>query len=156
MNICDLLDNCIQIEQTLGQIYRVFMEQQVSHPEYARLWEKTAQEEQNHEQQFIMAKRLACSVKTDATKLSQPSIELVKKLTALKGQLAETPLSPYESLRLAIDLEEKLSAFHMDQMNIFPDESTNRLFKSMMDNDEEHIEALKTAFARLSSQSTTK
>jgi rubrerythrin len=147
MNTTDVLENCIQIERILGQIYGIFMKQQASCPEYADLWEKTAQEEQNHEQQFILAKRLACSVKTDAANTHQPSNELVKRLRALKERVAEIPLSPGESIRLAIDLEEKLSAFHMCQMHIFTDESTNRLFKSMMNNDEEHVEALKKAFA---------
>ena len=147
MSTFDLLDNCIQIERTLGQIYAIFMEQQASCPEYARLWGKTAQEEHNHEQQFLLAKRLACSVKTDATNSSHSSGEIVKKLAALKARVSETPLSPSESIRLAIDLEERLSAFHMDQMHIFSDESTNRLFKTMMNNDNEHVEVLKKAFA---------
>jgi rubrerythrin len=149
MNAGDLLENCIQIERTLGQIYAVFMQQQAACPEYARLWEKTAQEEQNHEQQFIMAKRLACFSRTDTADTPQPSDDLVKKLRAFKERITEVPLSPRESIRLAIELEEKLSAFHMDQMHIFTEESTNRLFNSMMNNDNEHVEAMKKAFANL-------
>jgi rubrerythrin len=149
MNAFDVLENCIQIERIVGQIYAIFMEQQASCPEYASLWEKTAQEEHNHEQQFLLAKRLACSTKTDATNSPHPSDELLKKLAALRTRVAEIPLSPSESIRLAIDLEEKLSEFHMDQMHIFIDESTNTLFKSMMDNDNDHIEELKKAFANL-------
>lgn len=149
MNTRDVLENCIQIERILGQIYESFMRQQEACPEYASLWEKTAREEHNHEQQFILAKRLACSMKTDTTVSSQPSDELVKKLALLKARVEETPLSPTESFRLAIDLEQKLSEFHMDQMNIFPDESTNLLFKSMMNNDRDHLEALKKVFAKL-------
>jgi rubrerythrin len=146
MNTYDLLENCIQIERNVGQIYSIFMDQQSSCPEYAQLWEKTAQEENNHEQQFILAKRLACCMKTDTTDSAQPSNELVKKLVALKVRVAEIPLSPSESLRLAIDMEEKLAAFHMSQMHIFSDESTNNLFKSMMNNDNDHLKALKKAF----------
>ena len=149
MNTFDLLENCIQIERIVGQIYGIFMEQQTSYPEYASLWEKIAQEEHNHEQQFYLAKRLACSMKTDATNSPHPSDELVKKLAALKARVAEMTLSPNESIRLAIDLEEKLSAFHMSQMRIFSDESTNTLFKSMTKNDSDHVEALKKAFAKL-------
>jgi rubrerythrin len=145
MNTCDVLENCIQMERILGEIYELFMRQQASSPEYASLWEKTAQEEHNHEQQFILAKRLACSMKTDAA-TAQPSDELVKKLAALKARLEVTPLSPGEAIRMAIDLEEKLSAFHMDQMHIFSDKFTNSLFTSMMNNDNGHIEALKKAY----------
>jgi rubrerythrin len=149
MNTFDLLENCIQIERTVGQIYGIFMSQQSSCPDYASLWEKTAQEENNHEQQFILAKRLACCMKTDTADSAQPSIELVKKLVELKARVAEIPLSPSESLRLAINLEEKLAAFHMSQMHIFSDESTNKLFKSMMNNDNDHLESLKKAFDNL-------
>jgi rubrerythrin len=149
MTTSDLLENCIQIERTIGDIYCSFMKQQASCPEYACLWEKTAQEENNHEQQFILAKRLACSMKTDTAHAPVPSDELVKKLIGLKTSVARIPLSPSESLRLAIHLEEKLSAFHMSQMQIFSDESTNTLFRSMMKNDNDHIETLKKAFDRL-------
>lgn len=92
---------------------------------------------------------MACSVKTDATNSSHSSGELVKKLATLKARVTEIPLSPSESIRLAIDLEERLSTFHMDQMHIFSDESTNRLFKAMMKSDNEHVVALKKAFAKL-------
>jgi rubrerythrin len=46
-------------------------------------------------------------------------------------------------------MEEKLAAFHMSQMHIFSDESTNKLFTSMMNNDNDHLEALKKAFDNL-------
>jgi rubrerythrin len=88
-------------------------------------------------------------MKTDEANSPHPSGELLKKLAALKAHVAEIPLSPSESIRLALDVEAKLSAFHMDQMHIFSDESTNSLFKSMMNNDNGHIEALKTAMAKL-------
>jgi rubrerythrin len=149
MNTCDLLENCIRIERTLAEIYETFMKQQASQPVYALLWEKTAQEEHNHEQQFILAKRLACSTRTDPTNVPHPSDDLVRKLQAFRLHIAEEPLSPGESIRLAIELEEKLSAFHMNQMHIFSDESTNRLFNSMMNYDNQHVEALKSAFANL-------
>jgi len=149
MNTSDVLENCIRIERILGEIYDIFREQQAACPEYVRLWEKTAQEEHNHEQQFLLAKRLACSMKTDAAESDQPSNELVGKLTALKARVAARKLSPAESLRLAIELEEKLSAFHMDQLHIFSDAATNTLFTSMMNNDNNHVEALKQAYAQL-------
>jgi rubrerythrin len=149
MNTCDLLENCIQIERIVGQIYDIFSQQQASCPECAELWEKTAREEHNHEQQFIMAKRLACSVKTESEGSHHPSDELVRNLTVLKSRLTETSLSPRESFRLAIDMEEKLAAFHMNQICIFPDDATNRLFSSMMNNDYEHIDMLKKMYALL-------
>jgi len=149
MTTADVLENCILIERILGQIYGIFMEQQAACPELALLWGKTAQEEHNHEQQFILAKRLARTTRTDAADLPHPSDELVQKLATLRDRLAATPLSPAESLRLAIDLEEKLSAFHMDQMHLFFDEPTNRLFKSMMNNDDDHVGTLKKACANL-------
>jgi len=149
MTANDLLENCIQIERIVGQIYSIFMEQQSSFPEYASLWEKTAQEEHNHEQQFLLAKRLACSMGTETGNSPNPSDELVKRLVALKMRVAESPLSPGDSLRLAIDLEEKLAEFHMGQMQIFSDESANTLFRSMMNNDKDHLTALKKAFAEL-------
>lgn len=78
MNTSDLLENCIQMERIVGQIYGIFMKQQSSCPEYACLWEKTAREEYNHEQQFILAKRMAYSMKTDVAHVPHPSNELVK------------------------------------------------------------------------------
>jgi rubrerythrin len=146
MNTGDVLENCTQIERLVGSIYQIFMEQQAYSPEYAEIWGKTAREEHNHEQQFIMAKRLACSLKTIEVSQPHPSQELVRKLSSLKARVAEINLSPTESIRLAIGIEEQLSAFHLDQMRIFSDESVNQLFRSMMNNDRGHIEDLKKAF----------
>jgi rubrerythrin len=149
MNTLELLDNCIHIERIVGQIYGIFLDQQASCHEFACLWDKTIQEEQNHEQQFLLAKRLACSMKTDLTNVPHPSDELLKKLSDIKLRVAEIPLSTSESISLAINLEEKLFALHLNQIHIFSDESTNTLFISMMKNDKDHIEALQRAFANL-------
>jgi rubrerythrin len=146
MTTSDLLENCIQIERTIGQIYGIFKEQQAGCPEYADLWEKTAREEHNHEQQFILAQRLACSLRTIHISQPHPSRDFVKTLSDLKVRVAETSLSPSESIRLALGIEERLAAFHLDQMRVFSEEPLNQLFRSMMDNDKGHIEDLKRAF----------
>ena len=149
MNTCDLLESCIRIERTLAEIYETFMKQQADCSEYARLWQKTAQEEHNHEQQFVLAKRLACSMATSTARAPQPSDELLQHLETVRARVADTMLAPGEAIRLAIGLEEQLSSFHMDKMHLFSDESTNSLFKAMMKHDNEHVDALKKAFDSL-------
>lgn len=146
MNTYNLLDDCIRIERILGEIYRIFMTQQASSPEHAALWDKTAQEEHNHEQQFQLAKRLSCSMKTDVTNVPHPPKELIERLERLKQRAAGVPLSPAASIRLAIDLEKRLADFHMNRMDIFAEASANTLFRSMMKHDHEHIDALEHAF----------
>jgi transcription elongation factor GreA-like protein len=149
MNTCDLLENCIRIERTLAEIYETFMKQQAYCSEYACLWEKTALEEHNHEQQFVLAKRMACSMATSAARAPHPSDELLQHVEAVRARVADTMIAPGEAIRLAIGLEEQLSCFHMDQMQLFNDESTNSLFKAMMKHDNEHVGTLKKAFGSL-------
>jgi rubrerythrin len=145
MSLSIFLDNCAQIENLVGQIYYIFMEQQSSTPELAKLWEKTADEEQNHEQQFQMAKRLYKSIASNP-EISNKKLEaIINELVHLKERIVAKPLSPVESIRLAIDIEEKLAEYHLDNIPLFSDESLNSLFKSMMNNDQWHVENLRNA-----------
>lgn len=143
MIVSVFLDSCAAIENLVGQIYTIFMEQQATSPQLAALWRKTVSEEQNHEQQFLLAKRLSSSINTKPEVFTKRLEKLTEDINSCKVQIEATRLSPVESLRLAIKIEENLAEFHLNHVRLFYDESLNMLFESMMLSDNEHIEALK-------------
>jgi len=147
----NLLDDFAKIESLVGQIYLVFMEQQLSSPRMARLWRKTADEEQNHELQFHLAKRLAKSIVANPDISTRQLKTIIDELTKIILRVKDKHLTPVESVRLAINIEKKLSEFHLDNIPLFSDKSLNELFKSMMKSDRGHVEELQIVLADLES-----
>lgn len=149
MSISSFVDKCAQIENLVEQIYTIFMEQQASSPDFAKLWQKTANEEYNHEQQFLLAGRLNKFVDHQPD-FSDTKLEaIISSLIKLKAQIISVPMSQLDSLKLAINIEEKLLEFHLGCIPLFSDESLNKLFKSMMNYDNGHIDDLKKALTDL-------
>jgi rubrerythrin len=131
------------------QIYATFMDQQSTSAELVCLWKKTLDEEHNHEQQFLLAKRLVTS-KVDLPEISEKELErIIGELNHVLERIASKPLSPRESITLAINIEEKLSKFHLSNIRLFSEESMNRLFESMMKNDKGHVDDLKEVLQTL-------
>lgn len=140
----ELLMLCARIERAVSDLYFLFQEIFADHPQSALLWQKTAQEELNHEQQFLMAARLyAGQLAPDASvDLERLQKVLQGVLTVIERSKTSRP-SIEQALRLAINLEEQLVETHLKAVLRFNDESVNRLFKAMMAADQEHVEALK-------------
>lgn len=139
----DLFESCAELEEKVAQLYYLFAELYADPPELARLWRKTAEEEENHKRQFILAARLARA--TSLTPLVEHAAvgQAISMVTRIIDKVRLTPPGWKDALRLAIDMEEKLSQLHVDTAVAYTDETINKLFRSMMTNDEQHVQSLR-------------
>jgi len=149
-----ILEICIEIEQCSADLYRYFARIFADFPGMAKLWEKTAQEEDNHANQFILAIKLRkLKVIDDVTAdiINAGSfLTLVKSIS--EGVKIIKP-GRIDALATALDLEEKLAAFHADGVAHFVDEKYKKLFTAMMQADRNHIETLQKAYQKLTAGS---
>lgn len=144
----ELFESCALLEEKVSQLYYLFAGLYADIPELAALWNKTAEEEENHMRQFELAARIARSAphshSVDPALVGQ-ALDMITRLT---DKVRQTPPGWQGALKLAIDIEEKLARFHMDSVAVYDDDSINNLFKSMMSCDEQHVQSLRNYLER--------
>jgi rubrerythrin len=149
-----ILDICRDIELLNEQIYRYFAVLFAENRELATLWEKTANEEANHAQQFEFAIRikneLLESVAIDAWTVATA----FKFVRTLLESVKKSPPSVIDALQLSVKLEARLANLHMECIAGFLEESHRMLFRAMMENDDRHRESLMAAQIKYSSPRT--
>lgn len=143
----DVLRTCGMIEEKIAEIYRYLAALFRHAPPLAELFEKTATEEDNHMYQFQLAIKtdnLFCSgMKIDGTAVENA----LAMATSLFEHLRNNPPTAVQALEFAARLEEKLMEFHMNTAVVFQNQSAQRLFQAMMDNDREHVRSLTSFIA---------
>jgi rubrerythrin len=135
------------------QLYRHFALLFSENRELTALWTKTANEEANHAQQFELAiraqKEMLESVTIDpwtvatAFKFVRTILEFAKK----------SPPTVADALQLSVKLEERLSRLHLECIAAFTGESCKALFRSMMADDNRHMESILEAREKYSKTS---
>jgi rubrerythrin len=145
----NVLRICAEIEEECAGIYWFFSGLFGHDERVAALWHKTAREEENHSAQFKLAQRLQgsgmSSVNTDADKAAH----ILGRVKAINVSIRNSRPSLHDALKLAIDIEERLSEFHASELVEFSDEKICELFASMKQCDSEHTELLKREYEKL-------
>lgn len=140
---------CAEIENECAGIYWYFSGLFGHDERIAALWHKTAREEENHCSQFKLAQRLQgagmSSVNMDADKAAH----ILGRLKSINESVRNSPPSLHDALRLAIDMEERLSEFHASELIEYSDEKLCELFVIMKECDREHTELLKSEYGKL-------
>ena len=77
--------------------------------------------------------------------------QMLQAVTSVFESAKAKAPSQADTLRLAIQLEEKLAAFHLEFIAHFSDEECGKMFKSMMNSDKYHIKRLTAAYQKLTS-----
>src|SRR5690242_17328129 len=130
-----LLDICIHIEKKISELYFFFSEQYGEMPNLARLWRKTAQEEENHMFQFQMAARMSKSLKFSAVVSLGDAEQALRMVSGLQKRIMEHPTTWYNALKFAIELEDRISHLHAHTALAFEDASFNSMYQAMMKHD---------------------
>lgn len=137
---------CRDVELANEQLYLFFADLFKDDAKLARLWRKTALEEGNHANQFNLATKVNAgmieSVNLDFVEAAQ-TLEFVRLVL---DKAKKSPPLPEEALRIAVELEEKLSKFHLDCQVRFTEESFVEMFRAMMAADDEHARAIRQAW----------
>jgi rubrerythrin len=145
----NLLEKCKEIELLCKDLYTLFAELFAGNDDIAQLWQKTANEEQNHAEQFTMAirlkKGLSCQVIADSKRVES----MLLNMRTLIEKVKLHPPKLLEALSSAIKLENHLSEFHLGCVVIFEDTNCKNLFTAMMNSDQEHISSLQAAYENL-------
>lgn len=153
MDIVRILELCRDVELYCGEIYRFYSEVFSDDPEVAALWEKTANEEDNHANQFVMAIKLRKQGIIESLNidhfLANNTLNVIKMVY---DGIRECRPTLSDALRSAIKMEEKLAEFHLSYMANFSDLSHKLLFESMMKADNQHIGRLKDMYKRVLAQ----
>ena len=143
------LEGCESFEAKTAELYHHFERLYAYDAGLARLWRKTALEEENHAQQFDLAIRLqGVGMERVRTDVSQAVTNLHRLEEFMEKIMASKP-SPREALALAIRLEEQLSVLHMSSIVVFTDLKLKKLFEAMMDHDKDHVSVLRDALQNL-------
>lgn len=141
----NVLSACVLIERLCAQLYLTFAEAHRSDQAIYALWKKTADEESNHAEQIAMALRmrkgLVASTRTDMQKANE-AVAFVR--TVLRNAVAKPP-SILEALRLALQVETRLGAFHLDEVAVFAEPSMKSLFRAMQSADRMHVQSIRSA-----------
>jgi rubrerythrin len=142
-----ILNKCAVIENLRAETYDFLADAYRFHPKISALFRKTANEERNHEYQFLMAlKKFIPAIAGSAV-----AVDAVEKYTAFSHQAFESVRNEVPSiadaLKMSILSETAFRQFHMDTAVFFEETSLSALFKAMMAGDDEHVESLKRAHA---------
>lgn len=147
-----ILETCCKIEETCAGIYWHFSRLFEDNPEACELWIKTAQEEEQHSEQFRLAYHIRGTGITSLNMDLSKATAMLNKLQAVNDKVQNSKPSLKDALRFAIEMERSLSEFHMIKIAEFEDKSLVSLFTSMMKNDKEHILLLEKRYKALSEE----
>ena len=138
------LDACQEIEEIASQIYHYHADQFADNDKIARLWRKTALEEENHARQVVLAKKIATSISDTNLNVGQTESTL-NLIRTLFEAIKKSPPRLEEAIRTAILFEETLAQFHMDNALLFEEKGIAGLFKALMMHDRKHMQELESA-----------
>jgi len=142
-----IFEMCRDIEIKLSQIYTHFSQIFRTDAKACKLWEKTAQEEENHARQCELAVKLLKEgfIGDISADVEEVRAALVM-LEEVFDRVVKEPPSLIRALELAIRIEEYFTKFHALSVAWFTDFSLQELFAALMNADRLHVEALKSAY----------
>ena len=144
-----LFDICRDIEGYFAELYYFYSDYFKDNEEIARMWKKTAMEEESHQNQFAMARRMMSDIKCTANVDIDTAVDVRDKVAKLVANVTERPPDLATALKRAIELEEKLSVFHAGTVVCFADPALKQMFSAMLDFDQEHVETLRRQYASI-------
>lgn len=144
-----LLEKCREIELLCKELYEYFITLYADNEEAVQLWRKTANEEQNHADQFSFAlklrKDLPCIVTVNPKKIES----IISQLKIVIEKVRKTPPTFKDALSSAIKMENYLAEFHLGCVVLFEDQSYKNMFNAMMACDQGHIASLQAVYDKL-------
>lgn len=144
-DVAYILNACADIERCRAAAYEFLADAYRDEPQISALFHKTANEERNHEYQFLLAlKKFVSSISSSAVALDKVEKYAAFARQSLDSVVKEIP-SIGDALKMSILSETAFRQFHMDTAVLFEDPSLARLFAAMMAGDEQHLESLKQA-----------
>ncbi|MHB8057805.1 MAG: hypothetical protein ACYDHC_07915 [Desulfuromonadaceae bacterium] len=151
LNCIHALDTCSLIEEKCAHIYRHFERMFSDAPHIEALWNKMANEEDNHAAQFKLAAHHLCHDKKDTDFNDKKLIALLNKLDSIHRTVETNQLSLAEVFEVALVIEMGLAEHHIESILTYENCGLSDLFIKMEKYDQGHLEVLQKAVNSLKS-----
>jgi rubrerythrin len=145
LNKIHILDNCCQIEEKCAHIYRHFEKMFSDTPEIEALWQKMANDEDNHSAQFKLAALHLGHDSKDVDFKDKKLIALLDKLDSIHQAVEKNQVSLSEAFEIALVIEMDLAERHIQSILTYKDHGLSDLFLKMERYDQGHLELLQNA-----------
>jgi len=151
-----VLDLCRKIEESAARLYHRLAYVHRADGAISALWTKTAREEENHARQVEMVLRQRTPVARALTVDQAKAERALAMVQSLIGAVDTATPPVGQALEEAITLEGLLVQFHADYAVEFTEPSYQKLFRSMMAADRDHVAALEAALTALGTHTSAK
>jgi rubrerythrin len=144
-----MLDGCEEVENMVAEIYHFFADHFREHAKISLHWRRTALEEENHARQVNLAKKTRDSIVWVSIEAWQQVLSVQNQLRDTLERFRQSPPSLEEALTFSIASEEQIDCLHMTNAILMREQSGNKLFVAMMNEDREHALWFKDALRQL-------
>jgi rubrerythrin len=145
LNKIHVLDTCSLIEEKCAHIYRHFERMFSDVPEIQSLWQKMANDEENHSAQFKLAALHFGYENNDVNFKDKKLNSIVDKLDSIHEAVEKKQLSLLEVFEIALVIEMDLAERHIQSILTYKDYGLSDLFLKMERYDQGHLELLQSA-----------
>ena len=148
-----LFDVCREIEGIFAELYHFYSDLFADNVEASRMWKKTAMEEENHQHQFALARRMLSNIECVANVDIDSVVTVRDKLLKLVPYMKKNPPDLVTALTRAIEMEEKLMDLHASRAVSFSDPEIKKFFAAMINFDQDHVEMLRVQLKKVAAKS---
>lgn len=147
LNKIHFLDTCSLIEERCAHIYRHFERMFSDEPEIEALWNKMANDEDNHSAQFKLAALHLGDNNKDVDFKDKKLLKVLDKLDSIHRAVETKQLSLTETFEIALVIEMDLAERHIESIITYRDHGLSDLFLKMEKYDQGHLELLQNAIS---------
>ncbi len=138
-----LLHLCLEVEETLGRIYRHFADHGPGDQALRQLWRELAQDEEQHALQLRLLLRLPQDGLVASPTLPLDTVRAMRDYARKALQeITSKPVSEATALKLARKLERDFNRVHAEAAVEYPQENTRAMFAALAQADEGHARLL--------------
>lgn len=138
------LDACEEVEQRAADLYHLLVEQFAVSGGPNQLWRKTALKKENHARHVKLAKLMVKDIIEVNLDAWRSISRLSEEIYALFRQYSAVPPALVGALGTAIEFEEKMAKFHMQNAITLKEKAGNDLFAALMKADRNHVKELRS------------
>ncbi len=137
------LNICIQIEETVGRIYRKMATSERITPRVRQALQVLANDEDDHASQLRFAGRFPeNSLVTSPPKADQRAQELLTQAKHILAKIDQIEVDDQQAISIGVELEKKFSEVHIANSFEFKEQSLKEMFAAMARGDDEHCQRL--------------
>lgn len=137
------LNDCLKIEQTMGEVYRKLAEARIYSDKLRGIFERMAQDEDDHARQLEMAKGVPEEIFFEDAMIEPERLDnLLRRAHQLLRLADDPPRSENLMVETAKDLEREFMQVHLHNAVKFHDAEMVDLFRNLAREDSKHLETL--------------